>query len=106
MGHEVVGVKRDGWRMLFYVVTYDIPSDKRRKKVSDLLEGYGRRVQYSVFECVLSPGKYRELQQRLRPRVQLDEDSVRFYPLSGHTHGQVEVWGGVPITPAPGSIIV
>jgi len=33
---------------------YDIPSDKRRKKVSDLLEGYGQRVQYSVFECVLT----------------------------------------------------
>jgi len=29
--------------MLFYVVVYDIPSDKRRKKVSDLLEGYGQR---------------------------------------------------------------
>ena len=43
--------------MLLYVVTYDIPSNKRRKKVSDLLEGYGRRVQYSVFECLLSAKK-------------------------------------------------
>ncbi|MBD2045501.1 CRISPR-associated endonuclease Cas2 [Coleofasciculus sp. FACHB-64] len=33
--------------MLFYVVTYDIPCDKRRRKISNLLEGYGRRVQYS-----------------------------------------------------------
>lgn len=41
--------------MLFYVVVYDISSDKQRKKVSDLLEGYGLRVQYSVFECVFKP---------------------------------------------------
>ena len=28
--------------MLFYVIVYDISCDKRRKKVSDLLEGYGQ----------------------------------------------------------------
>lgn len=92
--------------MLFYVITYDIPSDKRRKKVADLLEGYGRRVQYSVFECVLSAEKYQELQQRLHKRVNLKEDSVRFYPLSGHTLSQVEVWGGVEVTQVPRSIVI
>lgn len=92
--------------MLLYVVTYDIPCDRRRKKVSDLLEGYGRRVQYSVFECLLSVVKYRELRQRLKLRVNLTEDSVRFYPISGHTLGQVETWGGLPLTPMPGSTIV
>lgn len=92
--------------MLLYVVTYDISCDKRRKKVSDLLEGYGRRVQYSVFECVLAKSKYDELRQRLKQRVNLIEDSVRFYPLSGHTVSQVEVWGEPPVTPVPGSVIV
>jgi CRISPR-associated protein Cas2 len=92
--------------MLLYLVTYDISCDKRRKKVSDLLEGYGRRVQYSVFECVLAKQKYDELRQRLKQKVNLTEDSVRFYPLSGHTVSQVEVWGEPPITPVPGSVIV
>jgi len=92
--------------MLLYVVTYDIPSNKRRKKVSDLLEGYGRRVKYSVFECLLSAKKYNELQERLRPRVNLEEDSVRFYPLSKHTLPQVEVWGGLPLTEPPSSTII
>lgn len=92
--------------MLLYLITYDIPCNKRRKKVSDLLEGYGQRVQYSVFECLLSAGKYRELQKRLRPRVRPEEDSIRFYPLSGHTLGQVEVWGGVPVVQPPRSVIV
>jgi CRISPR-associated protein Cas2 len=93
--------------MLFYVVVYDIPCDKRRKKVSDLLEGYGRRVQYSVFECVLPQSKYDELRQRLTKQVKLQEDSVRFYPLSRHTLGQVETWGvGPPVTELPRSVII
>jgi CRISPR-associated protein Cas2 len=93
--------------MLLYVVAYDIPDDKRRKKVSDLLEGYGKRVQYSVFECQLSQAKYDELRSRLRKRVKLSEDNVRFYPLSRHTLGQVETWGvGLPVTELPGSVII
>ncbi len=92
--------------MLFYIVAYDIPCDKRRKKVSDLLEGYGKRVQYSVFECILTDSKYRELCQRLRKQVKLSEDSVRFYPLSRHTLNQIETWGGEPVTTLPGSIVI
>ncbi|QUS62535.1 CRISPR-associated endonuclease Cas2 (plasmid) [Synechocystis sp. PCC 7339] len=92
--------------MLFYVITYDIPDDRRRKKVADLLEGYGQRVQYSVFECTLSKSKLQELQNRLRKIYQSEEDSLRFYPLSRHTLTQVDVWGEPPLTEAPGSVIV
>ncbi|MDJ0772215.1 MAG: CRISPR-associated endonuclease Cas2 [Mastigocoleus sp. MO_167.B18] len=93
--------------MLLYVVAYDIPCNKRRKKVSDLLEGYGLRVQYSVFECQLPHTKFKELCKRLRKVVKFSEDSVRFYPLSQHTLGQVDVWGvGPPITPLPSSTII
>jgi CRISPR-associated protein Cas2 len=92
--------------MQLYIVTYDIPCDQRRKKVADLLEGYGQRVQLSVFECFLSQPKYKQLKQHLQKVVKLDEDSVRFYPLSGHTLPQVEIWGGVPLTQPPGSTII
>jgi CRISPR-associated protein Cas2 len=92
--------------MLFYVITYDIPCNKRRKKLSDLLEGYGTRVQYSVFECVLTKAKFDELRQRLHKKFKDGEDSVRFYPLSQHTLPQVEVWGEPPVTSSPRSVIV
>jgi CRISPR-associated protein Cas2 len=92
--------------MLFYVIVYDITCDKRRKKVSDLLEGYGQRVQYSVFECVLNQTKYSELQKRLRKQVKSSEDSIRFYPLSKHTFNQIETWGEPPVTELPGSTII
>jgi CRISPR-associated protein Cas2 len=92
--------------MLFYVIVYDITCDKRRKKVSDLLEGYGQRVQYSVFECILSQTKYSELQKRLRKQVKSSEDSIRFYPLSKHTFNQIETWGEPPVTELPSSTII
>lgn len=92
--------------MLLYVIIYDISVDKRRKKVSDLLEGYGRRVQFSAFECVLSDRKFEELKSRLAKVVKMDDDSVRFYPISRHTLGQVVVWGEPPMTQIPSSVIV
>lgn len=92
--------------MSFYVVAYDITDDKRRKKVADLLGGYGKRVQYSVFECVLNQVKYDELRSKLKKKVNLSEDSVRFYPLSRQNLSHVEIWGGQPITTLPGSIVV
>lgn len=92
--------------MLFYVIAYDIPCDKRRKKISDLLEGYGKRVQYSVFECILSKSLYKELRQRLRKQFNEQQDSIRFYPISHHTLGQVEIWGDPPLTKPASSTIV
>lgn len=92
--------------MFFYIITYDIPDDRRRKKIADLLEGYGSRVQYSVFECVLSKGQYEELKKRLGKIFKTGEDSLRFYPLSTHTFSQVEIWGEPPLTlPATSTII-
>ena len=92
--------------MQLYVVTYDIPCNKRRKKIADLLEGYGQRVQLSVFECCLDKRQYEQLKKRLQQWVKVDEDSVRFYPLSGHTLSQVEIWGGVPLSQPPESTII
>ena len=92
--------------MMLYVVIYDISDDKRRKRVFNLLEGYGQRVQFSAFECVLSDRKFGELRARLAKVVKMDEDSVRFYPISGHTLGQVVVWGEPPMTQPPSSVVV
>ncbi len=92
--------------MFLYIVTYDIPCDKRRKKIANLLEGYGQRVQLSVFECLLTKQKYEQLKQRLKKQVKIEEDSVRFYPLSRHTLSQVEIWGGIPLSEPPNSVII
>ena len=38
----------------WYVVCYDITDPKRWRKVYRLLNGYGRRLQYSIFRCRLT----------------------------------------------------
>lgn len=65
-----------------YVIAYDIPCNRRRRKVAKLLEGYGRRVQYSVFECTLTTAQLAQLEKRLRPRLKPDVDSLKVYTLS------------------------
>jgi len=92
--------------MMLYVVIYDISDDKRRRRVFNLLEGYGQRVQFSAFECVLNDRKFEELRSRLIKVVKVNEDSVRFYPISKHTLGQVIVWGEPPLTQMPSSVVV
>ena len=61
-----------------WVVAYDSPSNKRRRKLAKLLEGYGERLQWSVFECRLQPHQLRRLRQGLMG-IATGEDSVRLW---------------------------
>jgi CRISPR-associated protein Cas2 len=67
---------------MLVLVVYDIPDDKRRTKLSNFLEGYGRRVQFSVFECFLSLDEMRQLFEKSKKLVKPSEDNVRFYWIS------------------------
>jgi CRISPR-associated protein Cas2 len=67
---------------MFWVISYDIVDDRRRYRVRRALEGYGRRVQYSVFECELEPDRWEKLVKTLTKLIHEKEDNVRFYPLN------------------------
>lgn len=62
-----------------YLITYDIEDDKIRKKVSDELEAFRYRVNYSVFECELNQTKLKKLVEKLEELVDKKYDSLRFY---------------------------
>ena len=62
-----------------YLITYDIENNKRRKKVSDELEAYGYRVNFSVFECELNKKKKKKLVEKLEELIDKKIDSLRFY---------------------------
>lgn len=62
-----------------YLIAYDIKDDKKRKKVSDILEGYGYRVNYSVFECKTNKTKLKNLTNQIKKYLNTKQDSVRFY---------------------------
>jgi CRISPR-associated protein Cas2 len=68
-------------REQLWVIAYDSPSNKRRRKLAKLLEGYGVRVQWSVFECVLRQEEIAVLRQRLARLIQAELDSVRLWPV-------------------------
>ena len=76
------------------VVSYDISDDKRRRKVAEIMEGYGYRVQYSVFECDLTKKQMAEMKRALRPHVRSQEmDNIRFYPLPADAVALIQVMG-------------
>lgn len=62
-----------------YLITYDIENNKRRKKVSDELEAYGYRVNFSVFECELNKTKMKNLVKKFEELIDKKKDSLRFY---------------------------
>lgn len=66
-----------------YVIAYDIVDDARRNRVARFLEGWGRRVQKSLFECDLSPEELREVCSRLKELLALPEDRCHIYRLCG-----------------------
>lgn len=65
----------------FYVVAYDIGDDKRRAKVVKLMESIGTRMNFSVFECMLTDIQYQNMCKRLAKCVVKREDWVNIYPL-------------------------
>jgi CRISPR-associated protein Cas2 len=91
---------------MLVLVVYDIPDDARRLKLSNLLEGYGRRVQYSVFECFLSLKQMRRLYGKVKRRVKPEEDNVRFYWISEDALSRVLTIGSPPPEPPPDLYII
>ena len=91
---------------MLVLVTYDIPDDKRRTKLATFLEGYGRRVQKSVFECFLSLSEMKALYQSVQRRVQLQEDNVRFYWIPANALPKTLTLGSPPPEPPPEVYII
>jgi CRISPR-associated protein Cas2 len=83
-----------------WIVAYDTPSARRRRKLAKLLEGYGQRVQWSVFECRLQKQEINTLVARLSRLVHRSEDRVRLWPVPEASCARVIQLGQPP--PAEG----
>src|SRR2546425_3807017 len=79
-----------------YVIAYDIADDKRRTKIHQVLLGFGKWTQYSLFECFLSRKELILLRSKLEEHLVAKEDSVRFYPLCANCVSRVETVGVPP----------
>lgn len=80
-----------------YLICYDISERKSRYRIEKALQGYGERVQYSVFECKLSDAELVKL--RIEVNQWLGEgDKVNYFRLCVHclrrrlTQGAMVAW--------------
>ena len=86
---------------MLVLVIYDIPDDKRRTKLATFLEGYGRWVQKSAFECFLSLDDMKTLHDKVKRRVNPKEDDVRFYWIAIDAIPRILTIGSGPPTLPP-----
>ena len=64
-----------------YIVSYDIADPKRLRLVAKICESFGSRVQFSVFECVLSDLQVEQLRAKFQTTLNHDQDQVLFISL-------------------------
>lgn len=79
---------------MFVLITYDVNTEtdkgkKRLHQVSKHCQNYGQRVQNSVFECVIDPALFKQMQERLEEIIDPSKDSLRYYFLGDNWQGRV-----------------
>lgn len=83
---------------MFTIICYDITDNHRRSKVARLLEGWGERVQESVFECHISATQQRQIMSDIAQLINAEQDKVRYYALCSKDRSKVSVMGQGCIT--------
>lgn len=88
-------------RVMFYIISYDISDNKRRSAIADILKDFGARVQYSVFECLLTEDQFTVLFHRLRSEIDPATDSLRCYRLCQACVDEILLAGRGDLTTEP-----
>ena len=78
---------------MYYVITYDIPDDRRRNKIAKILLDFGSRVQYSVFEASLTDKLYEKMLKRIGKHLEESEDRLIVYHICQKCLGVKETFG-------------
>ena len=78
---------------MLYIVSYDIPDDKRRTKLAKTLLDFGDRAQFSVFECLLDNKGYEDMKKRIKRIISEEDDKVRIYPICADCKRSITIYG-------------
>ncbi len=83
---------------MMVIVSYDVNTEtkagcRRLRRVAKVCEDFGRRVQNSVFECLLEPDQWVRLRGSLLDEFEPKTDSLRFYFLGSNWRRRVEHHG-------------
>ncbi len=82
---------------MHYIISYDIPNDRRRTKLAKMLLDFGDRVQYSVFEARLDQELFDKLIKGINRTINEQEDSVRIYPMCATCQKGMIIIGKGPV---------
>ncbi|MFA5646359.1 MAG: CRISPR-associated endonuclease Cas2 [Candidatus Ratteibacteria bacterium] len=83
---------------MFVLISYDIEDDKRRLQVSKILENHGTRIQYSVFECLITKEQLQSIIEAVAEIIDVEKDSVRYYRICQSCVEKIEITGSGNIT--------
>ena len=75
---------------MWYVNTENAAGKARLRKVAKQCVNYGRRVQNSVFECILDNAQSIALKATLEDIIDTEKDSLRFYYLGNKYQTKIE----------------
>lgn len=96
---------------MLVLITYDVNTESaagrtRLRKVAKQCVNYGRRVQNSVFECILDNAQCIRLKAILTDIIDEDKDSLRLYYLGNQYETKVEKYGVERGLAADGTLII
>jgi CRISPR-associated protein Cas2 len=90
-----------------YLVAYDIRDDRRLRLIAGCMEGYGTRIQYSVFISDLSDREKILMRGDIEAIMKLSEDSVMIIDLgSAGDSSRFLFLGHHERLPSSGAVIV
>ena len=83
---------------MLVLITYDVNTETaagraRLRKVAKQCVNYGRRVQNSVFECIVDNAQCIMLKSLLADIIDVSVDSLRFYYLGNRYENKIEHFG-------------
>lgn len=104
-------VARHTVQPMLVIVCYDVntetPEGRRRlRRVAKTCEGWGQRVQKSVFECRLDLAGLEALESKLLSHIDLDRDCLRLYRLADSRGCEVREHGRFRATDFDGPLVV
>lgn len=83
---------------MYVLITYDVnitspEGAKRLRNVAKICTNYDKRVQNSVFECLVTEAQYVVLKSCLKDVIDKKLDNIRFYLLGKNWKRRIETLG-------------
>jgi CRISPR-associated protein Cas2 len=80
---------------MLVVVSYDVDTTdaagrRRLRRIAKTCQNHGQRVQFSVFECEVTPANWVKLRTQLLEQMNEAKDSLRFYFLGADGKRRIE----------------